>query len=159
MQQDMHNGEHGKQGHYGRLMAMVALSFVAMYILMYAMVNRFENVFNNVNQAYMAGLMAAPMLLIELALMRRMYPDKRRNTWFAIGAVLFMALCWFGIRQQLAVTDQQFLRSMIPHHAGAILMCEQAKLQDPKIQALCQEITASQRSEIAQMKALLAPVP
>ena len=159
MQQDMHNGEHGKQGHYGRLMAMVALSFVAMYILMYAMVNRFENVFNNVNQAYMAGLMAAPMLLIELALMRSMYPDKRRNTWFAIGAVLFMAICWFGIRQQLAVTDQQFLRSMIPHHAGAILMCEQAKLQDPKIQALCQEITASQRSEIAQMKALLAPVP
>ena len=159
MQQDMHNGEHGKQGHYGRLMAMVALSFVAMYILMYAMVNRFENVFNNVNQAYMAGLMAAPMLLIELALMRRMYPDKRRNTWVAIGAVLFMAICWFGIRQQLAVTDQQFLRSMIPHHAGAILMCEQAKLQDPKIQALCQEITASQRSEIAQMKALLAPVP
>ena len=159
MQQDMHNGEHGKQGHYGRLMAMVALSFVAMYILMYAMVNRFENVFNNVNQAYMAGLMAAPMLLIELALMRRMYPDKRRNTWFAIGAVLFMALCWFGIRQQLAVTDQQFLRSMIPHHAGAILMCEQADPQDPKIQALCQEIVASQRSEIAQMKVLLAHVP
>lgn len=151
--------ERAHQGHYGRLMVMVALSFVAMYTLMYAMVNRFENVFNNINQAYMAGLMAAPMLLIELALMRSMYPDKRHNTWFAIGAVLFMALCWFGIRQQLAVTDQQFLRSMIPHHAGAILMCEQAKLQDPKIQALCQEITASQRSEIAQMKALLAPVP
>src|SRR3546814_15100471 len=63
--------ERAHQGHYGRLMAMVALSFVAMYILMYAMVNRFENVFNNINQVYMAGLMAGPMLLIELALMRR----------------------------------------------------------------------------------------
>ncbi len=155
----MQEVKHAHKGHYGRLMAMVALSFVAMYILMYAMVNRFENVFNNINQAYMAGLMAAPMLLIELALMRSMYPDKRRNTWFAIGAVLFMALCWFGIRQQLAVTDQQFLRSMIPHHAGAILMCEQADPQAPEIQALCREIVASQRSEIAEMKALLEPVP
>ena len=155
MQQDMHNGEHGKQGHYGRLMAMVALSFVAMYILIYAMVNRFENVFNNVNQAYMAGLMAAPMLLIELALMRSMYPDKRRNTWFAIGAVLFMALCWFGIRQQLAVTDQQFLRSMIPHHAGAILVCGNASLTDPRIERLCEEIIESQEREIREMKALL----
>lgn len=151
--------KHAHMGHYGRLMVMVALSFVAMYILMYAMVNRFENVFNNINQVYMAGLMAAPMLLIELALMRSMYPDKRRNTWFAIGAVLFMALCWFGIRQQLGVTDQQFLRSMIPHHAGAILMCEQADPQAPEIQALCREIVASQRSEIAEMKALLEPVP
>lgn len=156
MQTHMHEGKHHKQGHYGRLMVMVALSFVAMYILMYAMVNRFENVFNSINQAYMAGLMAAPMLLIELALMRGMYPDRRRNAWFAIGAVLFMALCWFGIRQQLAVTDQQFLRSMIPHHAGAILMCEQADPQGPEIQALCREIVASQREEIAEMKALLA---
>ncbi len=33
-----------------------------MYILMYAIVNHFENVFHNVNQVYMAGLMAAPIL-------------------------------------------------------------------------------------------------
>ena len=154
--QHMQEGKHTKQGHYGRLMAMVALSFIAMYILMYAMVNRFENVFNSVNQAYMAGLMAAPMLLIELALMARMYPNKRRNALLAGGAVVLMVGCWFGIRQQAGVTDRQFLRSMIPHHAGAILMCEQARLSDPEILRLCQEIVISQRAEIAQMKAMLA---
>ena len=154
--QHMQEGKHTKQGHYGRLMAMVALSFIAMYILMYAMVNSFDNVFNNVNQVYMAGLMAAPMLLIELALMASMYPNKRRNAWFAGGAVLVMALCWIGIRQQTGVTDRQFLRSMIPHHAGAILMCEQSPSRDPQILQLCQEIVSSQRAEIAQMKAMLA---
>ena len=156
MQQHMHEGMQGKQVHYGRLLAMVLLSFIAMYILMYAMVNRFENVFNSVNQAYMAGLMAAPMLLIELALMARMYPNKRRNALLAGGAVVLMVGCWFGIRQQAGVTDRQFLRSMIPHHAGAILMCEQARLSDPEILRLCQEIVISQRAEIAQMKAMLA---
>ncbi|MGD6497686.1 DUF305 domain-containing protein, partial [Xanthomonas citri pv. citri] len=56
-------------GHYGRLLAMVVLSFLAMYALMYAMVDRWANVFGNINQFYMAGLMAAPMLIIELLLM------------------------------------------------------------------------------------------
>jgi hypothetical protein len=72
--------EHKKQshgGHYGRLIAMMVLSFIAMYILMYGMVNAFANVYMNVNQAYMAGLMAAPMCVIELVLMRAMYPDRR----------------------------------------------------------------------------------
>ena len=35
----MQEVKHAHKGHYGRLMAMVALSFIAMYILMYAMVN------------------------------------------------------------------------------------------------------------------------
>lgn len=53
--------------HYGRLGIMIALSFVAMYVLMYAMVNSLDNVVMNFNQVYMAGLMAAPMVLIEPA--------------------------------------------------------------------------------------------
>ena len=156
MHHAMHEaGQSSHQGHYGRLVAMVALSFVAMYILMYAMVDAFGNVYNSVNQAYMAGLMAAPMLLIELALMRFMYPSKRWNAGLAAAAVAIAVLCWIGIRQQAGVTDQQFLRSMIPHHAGAILMCQEAKLADPEIQALCGQIIVAQEAEIAQMKALL----
>jgi hypothetical protein len=83
--------------HYGRLLAMVALSYVAMYVLMYAMVNTFDNVFNNLNQVYMAGLMAAPMVPIELALMHRMYPNNVLNGAVAI-ALLVMLLSWLGIR-------------------------------------------------------------
>lgn len=145
---------HGK-GHYGRLMAMVILSFLAMYGLMYAMVDRWSNVFANVNQFYMAGLMAAPMLLIELTLMASMYPNRRLNLLLATAAVAFMALCWFGIRQQWGVGDKQFARSMIPHHAGAILMCENNRVRDPQLQRLCADIIASQRQEIEEMKAVL----
>lgn len=133
-------------------MVMVALSYAAMYVLMYAMVNTFDNVFNNINQVYMAGLMAAPMVPIELALMGRMYPNKALNGAVVAIAVVVMLLCWFGIRQQVAVSDQQFLRSMIPHHAGAILMCRENKLADPELQQLCREIVGSQQSEIELMK-------
>lgn len=71
-----HTGAHAKHGSYVRLGVMVGLSFVAMYILMYAMVDRLENVYMNVNQVYMAGLMAAPMGLIELVAMVAMYRDR-----------------------------------------------------------------------------------
>ena len=144
------------QGHYGRLLLMMALSFLAMYALMYAMVDQWANVYHNVNQLYMAGLMAAPMLLIELWLMSSMYPDRRRNLILASVTVAFMLFCWWGIRTQAAVTDRQFIRSMIPHHAGAILMCEENRLKDPELTRLCLDIITSQKQEIAQMKQLLA---
>ncbi|MBI5354011.1 MAG: DUF305 domain-containing protein [Chloroflexi bacterium] len=62
------------------------------------------------------------------------------------------------IRQQSAVSDKQFLKSMIPHHASAILMCEKANLQDPEIKDLCQSIISGQQAEIDQMKAKLQEV-
>jgi Domain of unknown function (DUF305) len=151
-----HTSEHTSgQMHYRRLLLMIVLSFISMYVLMYGMVNAFANVYMNVNQVYMAGLMAAPMGLIELALMGAVYRDRRMNAVVAVGSVIVVSACWVLLRQQAAVSDKQFLRSMIPHHGGAILMCEEAPIQDPEIKALCRTIIASQQSEIDQMKAKL----
>src|SRR5687768_8859125 len=125
---------------YRRLLLMAAVSFIAMYVLMYAMVDIWANVWPNLNQAYMAALMAAPMVIIEVLLMGGMYRNKRWNALIlAISAVLGIASLVF-IRQQTAIGDDQFLRSMIPHHAGAILMCEEAPVRDPEIRELCQSI-------------------
>jgi hypothetical protein len=52
--------------HYNKLAVMAILSFVSMYLLMYSMVDRFESIFLNVNQFYMATLMALPMIIIEV---------------------------------------------------------------------------------------------
>jgi uncharacterized protein (DUF305 family) len=67
-----------------------------------------------------------------------------------------LIVCFSFIRTQAGISETQFLRSMIPHHAGAILMCERASLQDPEIKALCGRIRASQQSEIDEMKAKLS---
>jgi hypothetical protein len=151
----MHKGEHEMKGSYGRLLTMTALSFVAMFILMYAMVDRIENVYVNFNQVYMAGLMAAPMVLIEMVLMRSMYPNAKLNAVIIVATLVVMVLCWVFIRQQTAITDNQFVRSMIPHHAGAVLMCEENKLKDLDLVNLCQDIISSQKAEIALMTSKL----
>lgn len=97
--------------------------------------------------------MTAPMILIEIALMWPMYENRRANIAIVVVAVIALAAFWIGIRQQVGVTDAEFLKSMIPHHSGAILMCEKASLKDSQIQALCQEIIRGQQAEIGQMKA------
>ncbi|MCA0455364.1 MAG: DUF305 domain-containing protein [Chloroflexi bacterium] len=51
--------------------------------------------------------------------------------------------------------DRELVRSMIPHHTGAILMCEQTSLDDTEIIVLCETLIDSQEAEIAQMKAIL----
>jgi hypothetical protein len=131
------------KAHYGRLLLMAGLSFISMYVLMYAMVDTTANVYLNFNQAYMAGLMTAPMVIIELVLI------------IGVSAVALGGL-WMLIRQQPAIGNVQFLRSMIPYHAGAILMSERAPGADDEIEAPCKSILASQRSEIDQMKATLS---
>lgn len=146
---------HGSTRPYGRLALMMGLSFVAMFVLMYAMVDRLPNVLININQAYMAALMLVPMVGLELLLMRHMYTNRGLNLVVLLIALGVGVTCWIGIRQQVAVTDDQFLRSMIPHHAGAILMCERAPIEDPSIQQLCAEILRSQRSEIDRMRQIL----
>lgn len=144
-----------RHSHYGRLVLMAVLSFISMYVLIYAMVDRFENVFPNLNQLYMAGLMTAPLVAIEILLMGAMYQNKAANLAIVAVGVIGLGTAWFFIRQQVAIGDTQFLKSMIPRHAGAILMCQKAPLQNAGIRKLCQEIVASQQSEIAQMRVML----
>jgi hypothetical protein len=140
---------------YGRLFLMFALHMVAMYALMYAMVDTFANVHPNHNQLYMAALMAAPMLVLELLLMGSMYPNKKLNAGIMVLGVLLLAGSFVFIREQTAIADEQFLKSMIPHHAGAILMCEKAHLEDSEIRELCAGILKGQQEEIDWMGAKL----
>ena len=154
MQHNQH-GHNGDEKPYLRLAVMIALSYVSMYVLMYAMVNTLGDVYNSMNQVYMAGLMTAPMVVIELLLMSGMYTNRRLNAMLLAGSCVAGIASFLLIRQQVAISDRQFLRSMIPHHSGAILMCEGATLQDQRIKDLCKTIVAGQRSEIDQMRALL----
>ncbi len=149
----METSMHSK--HYWHLLLMAALSFISMYILMYAMVDRFANVYPNFNQFYMAGLMTAPMIIIELLVMRAMYMHMQLNILIITASVIALVAFFLMIRYQTAIGDTQFLKSMIPHHASAILMCNEAPIQDPEIQELCRGIISNQQFEIDQMKQML----
>ena len=122
---------------------------------MFAMIYSLGEFIQNINFFYMALMMWAPMGSLMLLTMGSMYANKRLNIVLHAAFALVFILSFVGIREQSLVGNSQFLRSMIPHHSGAILMCEKSAITDPEIKRLCDGILASQKSEIAQMKGLL----
>ena len=91
---------HHSAGQYARLVAMTVLAFTAMYVLMYSMVNSPSNIFANINQVYMAGLMVAPMVVIALVLMRVMYQRRGWNAAIVVASVVIGVGFFIGIRRQ-----------------------------------------------------------
>jgi uncharacterized protein (DUF305 family) len=60
------------------------------------------------------------------------------------------------VRSQATVDDVSYMRAMIPHHSIAILTSERARIRDPRVRELADEIIEAQRREIDEMKALIA---
>lgn len=149
-----HTG-HTMKGSYRGLAVEMVIDFVIMYLVMYTMIATLDHFRLNLNNVYMTLMMVAPMTIVMLVAMRSMYRSRRLNAAFGAGALLVFVASFAGMRTQAGVGNAEFLRSMIPHHSGAILMCEQASITDPEIVALCGQIVRSQKEEIARMQAIL----
>lgn len=147
--------EHASSASYVRLAVELAIDFVVMYLVMYTMIATLGHFRLNLNNVYMTLMMVSPMAVVMIVSMHSMFPSRRANLVVVVAAVLVFMASFTAMRTQAAVGDKEFLRSMIPHHSGAILMCEQAKLTDPELIALCTDIVRSQAKEIAQMEAIL----
>lgn len=141
---------------YQHLVIESVISAVIMYLVMFVMIDKLGSFYNNINMVYMTLMMVAPMVVIMLVgSMRSMFPNKKLNYVLVGGFAVVFFLSWALIRAQYPVGNTQFLRSMIPHHSGAILMCQEADISDPEIVKLCDGIIKGQEQEIDQMKAIL----
>ena len=146
---------HAMKGSYRSFAIELVLDFIIMYLVMYTMIASLNHFYLNLNNVYMTLMMVTPMAILMLWFMRSMYPSRKLNLAIVGGAAAVFVLAFVGMRTQAGVGDKEFLRSMIPHHSGAILMCEQASIRDPEIIALCDRIIRAQDDEIAQMQAIL----
>jgi uncharacterized protein (DUF305 family) len=149
------HSKHKMGSSYVELTIELAIDFLIMYLVMYTMIASLDHLYLNINNVYMTLMMVAPMAIVMLVAMRSMFPSRRLNLAVAATAAVVFTASFFAMRTQAAVGDEQFLRSMIPHHSGAVLMCEQSVIRDPEITALCERIVESQKKEIAQMQAIL----
>ncbi len=141
---------------YASLALQTIVSGIVMYLVMFVMIDNLGSFYNNLNMVYMTLMMVAPMVVLMVLSMRHMFPSKAVNAALLAGSVVIFLACFALIRTQTTIGDAQFLRSMIPHHSGAVLMCTKSGVKDPEVVALCGRIIKSQREEIDQMKAILA---
>jgi FtsH-binding integral membrane protein len=143
---------------YASLALQTVISGIVMYLVMFVMIDSLSSFYNNLNMVYMTLMMLAPMVVLMILAMRHMFPSRAANNALLVGAVLVFVGAFALIRTQTTIGDAAFLRSMIPHHSGAILMCREASIRDPEIRTLCAGIIRSQAQEIDRMKAMLARI-
>ena len=143
-------------GSYSRFAAMIAVSTIVMFILMYLNTWEFSHVWYSQTRTWMAIYMGAAMAVIMLAFMLGMYKNKTVNAGIFIGAAVVFAVALYLVRSQETVSDVSWMEAMIPHHSIAILTSKRAHISDPRVRKLADGIIEAQLREIAEMKALIA---
>lgn len=141
---------------YFRFAAMIATSTLAMFGLMYLNTYALDHVTYSQTRSWMALVMGAAMAVIMIGYMWAMYKDRRINLAIIAGSVIVFAGALWLVRSQETVGDISYMKAMIPHHSIAIMTSERARISDPRVRELADEIIASQRREIAEMKELIA---
>jgi hypothetical protein len=149
---------------YLRFAAMVLVSTVVMFGLMYLNTYQIDHVWFSQTRVWMAVVMGATMAVIMLGFMWNMYKSPGVNVAIVAGSIaLFGAALWL-VRSQETVFDVAYMEAMIPHHSIAIMTSERAHIRDPRVRKLADGIIEAQVREIAEMKRLIAdlqehPVP
>jgi cation transport ATPase len=144
-----------KNDNYAKLGIALAVSLVLMFVLTMSMIRTIDHFYLNLSNFYMALVMVAPMGIVMLLVMWRMFENTRVNVVLLASLAALFAVAFALGRTETFVGDEQFLKSMIPHHSRAILVCQESSLTDPEIVELCEQIVQTQREEIAQMEAIL----
>lgn len=154
----MEHQKHSTTMGWGRFAAMIAASVVIMFFLMYQLVYSVEHATFSVNRLLSALIMGGVMTALMLAFMWNMYRPRAAKIAVLAGGLLVAGVLLALNRSQALIDDSRFMQSMIPHHSIAINNARKARISDPRVRKLADEIIAAQVREIAQMKALLRDI-
>lgn len=146
-------------GSYVRFFAMIATSMVVMFCLMYLhSYQLIDHAWFSETRLFMTLIMGGGMVLVMLGYMLGMYRNTVKNLATVGVGVLLIAAGIFLVRSQITVSDADYMEGMIPHHSIAILTSERARIVDPRVRELADEIIKAQRREIKEMEWLIADI-
>ena len=143
---------------WGRFAGMIATSTIVMFVLMYQLVYSADHIMFSPNRLIASLVMGCVMTLVMLVFMWSMYEGRRTKIAVVSIAALLGALLLYVNRSQALVGDTTFMSAMIPHHSIAINNARKARISDPRVRELADQIIASQVREIAEMKLLIADI-
>ena len=131
-------------------------SFIIQYFFMSPiMVNNRVDITNNIGKAYMATIMGLFMVLLEIMMHDHQYGVLSLHTYIILIVVL--ALFIYLYRQQIAISDKQYLEGMIEHHSMGIFTSEEIlkKTDDYNVAKIAKNIIQTQNIEIKEMRDLI----
>lgn len=143
---------------WGKFAGMIATSTVIMFFLMYQLVYTPDHATFSLNRLLASLLMGSIMTVVMLGFMWPMYKGQGTKIAVLVVASLLAVLLLTANRGQLLIGDDDFMKSMIPHHSIAINNARKASISDPRVRELADQIIEAQVREIALMKLLLEDI-
>lgn len=140
---------------WGRFAAMLATSTVIMFVLMYQLIYSLDHALFSANRLLASLVMGCVMTIVMLSFMWSFYKGRRTKIAVLALTTLLGVTVLFANRSQQLIGDVGFMKSMIPHHSIAINNARKARISDPRVRELADQIIESQVREIAEMKLLL----
>ena len=138
---------------------MMIISFLIQFFLMsFIMTNSFTNITFSIGKFYMSCIMALLMGLLEVGMhdyqmlhMHHLSLPYYLSLGFALTVFIYL------YRNQMYITDKDYLTEMIEHHSMALLTSDQIleKTQSDRVRKLAENIVSTQEVEIKYMKQLV----
>ena len=139
------------------MIVMFVGSFLIQYFLMPPiMVSNSLYITNNLGKIYMASIMAFFMLFLEVMMHDHQYKVFSINLYTILGIGLLSFIYLY--RNQIQITDKQYLEGMIEHHSMGIFTSEEIvnKTNNYNVAKLAKNIIQTQKDEINIMRELLS---
>ena len=140
---------------YMKYFGMIIASAVLMFAVMYLNTYELDHVYFSETRLYMTILSTCVMAIVMLLFMMDMLKNKRMNTMIISASILIFAASFVLMRNQTTIGDIDYMEQMIPHHSVAILTSENAKIVDPRVRKLADDIIEAQKREINEMRTLI----
>lgn len=140
---------------YQQFAVMMVISFFIMYIVTFLNIDDVSHYHTSLTRIYMALMMVAPMAVVMMLMMGKMYPSRKTNTGILLAGVVVFIVALAGLRTQTPIGDVQYMKAMIPHHSSAIMVSKHANIKDPEVKMLSEQIIQSQEKEISEMNQMI----
>jgi cation transport ATPase len=150
-----HSGHGGSARMYAKFGVILLVSLGLMWVLSMSMVRSIDHFYFNLSNFWMALTMVGAMAIVMVIGMWSMFKSTKANIAMLVGFVVLFGGAFALGRTETFVGNEQFLKSMIPHHSRAILVCQESNITDPEIVELCDGIVQTQQEEITQMQDIL----
>ena len=134
------------------VMVIIGMLFNPMNVLAY----RFSDLYISLTLFY-GGLLMASNMIWSHEIVHYLSMGHFNMLVFSVGIILSISVSILLLRQQLLVSDKQWLKRMIPHHSTALTTTHKIynRTNNSKIKKLAKEIIDTQEKEIRLMKSML----
>ncbi len=141
------------------LWTMMIASFIIQFVLMsLIMTNAPNNITFSVGKFYLSVIMALLMGLVEVGMhdYHMFMHQSRFSVPYYLSLGFALAVFVYLYRNQMYITDKEYLNEMIEHHSMALLTSDEIlqKTQSDRVRKLAENIASTQEAEIKYMKQL-----